>query len=171
MVEGHVCYWTPPSYHAGMPPGTCIQLLDSTRALMTVLLSSSAQAVGMSFCPESPVWLEWKGKTEDAWRAKGQLQGQAASALPQISNLGATHFGDVEKRETTAFDEETDGVTEPLRGSEEGAVLSEAESSYLVSSLQHFYTHACMLPAVDPYPGVRGASASVLEHLFPTILS
>lgn len=112
----------------------------------------------MSFCPESPVWLEWKGKTEDAWRAKGQLQGQVASALPQISNLGATHFSDVEKRETTAFDEETDGVTQPLRASEEGAVLSEAESSYLVRSLHHLYTHLCLLPATDQAAEVRGSS-------------
>ncbi|KAL3148888.1 hypothetical protein ABBQ32_001758 [Trebouxia sp. C0010 RCD-2024] len=95
------------------------------------LLPATMQAVGMSFCPESPVWLEWIGKTEDAWRAKGQLQGQVASALPQVSNLGATHCSDVEKRETTAFVEETEEVTQPLRASEEGAVLSEADSSYL----------------------------------------
>lgn len=99
----------------------------------------------MSFCPESPVWLEWKGKTEDAWRARGQLQGQVASALPQISNLGATHFSDVEKRDTAAFGEAAAGVTEPLRSSEEGGVLSEAESSYLVCLLSNC-THVCLLP-------------------------
>lgn len=113
----------------------------------------------MSFCPESPVWLEWKGKTEEAWRAKGQLQGQVASALPQISNLAATHFSDVEKHETTAFDEETEGVTEPLRASEEGAVLSEAESSYLVSSKPSVHMLACCL-LLTAQPEVRGASPS-----------
>lgn len=99
----------------------------------------------MSFCPESPVWLEWIGKTEDAWRAKGQLQGQVASALPQVSNLGATHCSDVEKRETTAFVEETEEVTQPLRASEEGAVLSEADSSYLVHCAICILTCACCL--------------------------
>ena len=99
----------------------------------------------MSFCPESPVWLEWKGKTEDAWRARGQLQGQVASALPQISNLGATHFSDVEKRDTAAFDEEAEGIAEPLRPSEEGGVLSEAESSYLVCLLSS--CNLCLLAA------------------------
>lgn len=99
----------------------------------------------MSCCPESPVWLEWKGKTEDAWRARGQLQGQVASALPQISNLGATHFSDVEKHDTAAFGEEAEGVTEPLRTSEEGGFLSEAESSYLVCLLSNC-THVCLLP-------------------------
>lgn len=109
----------------------------------------------MSFCPESPVWLEWKGKAEDAWRARGQLQGQVASALPQISNLGATRFSDVEKRDTAAFGEEAEGVTEPLRSSEEGAVLSEAESNYLVWLLSNC-THACLLPGPTQALGVQG---------------
>ena len=113
----------------------CLTSLGSLTHWTTAFCSSLAQAVGMSFCPESPVWLEWKGKTEDAWRARGQLQGQVASALPQISNLGATHFSDVEKHDTAAFAEEAEGVAEPLRPSEEGAVLSEAESSYLVCLL------------------------------------
>ena len=102
--------------------------------LINSVLFLPAQAIGMSFCPESPVWLEWKGKTEEAWRARGQLQGQVPSALPQISNLAATHFSDVEKRETTAFDEEAAGMAEPLRPSDDGGILSEAESSYLVCS-------------------------------------
>ena len=107
-------------------------LLNCTVILSNNLLSLPAQAAGMSFCPESPVWLEWKGKTEEAWRARGQLQGQVPSALPQISNLTATHFSDVEKHETTAFDEEAAGVAEPLRPSDDGGILSEAESSYMV---------------------------------------
>jgi hypothetical protein len=87
----------------------------------------------MSTCPESPIWLEWKGHTKAAWRAKGQLQGQNPPALPQVTNLGATHFGDVEKQETTTFVEEGDGATVPLRGAgEEVFSSSEAGSSHLV---------------------------------------
>lgn len=90
----------------------------------------------MSTCPESPVWLEWKGHTEAAWRAKGQLQGQNPSALPQVTNLGATHFGDVEKQETTTFVEEGDGASVPLRAAgEEVFSSSEAGSSHLVGPL------------------------------------
>ena len=88
----------------------------------------------MSTCPESPIWLEWKGHTEAAWRAKGQLQGQNPPALPQVTNLGATHFCDVEKQETTTFVEEGDGATVPLRGAgEEVFSSSEAGSSHPVS--------------------------------------
>ena len=116
----------------------------------------------MSFCPESPVWLEWKGRTEDAWRARGQLQGQVASVLPQSSNLGATRFTDVEKRDTAVFDEEVEGVTEPLGVSEESGVLSEAESSYLVCSLSNCI-HTCLLPAKKTSTGplARGPGSNL----------
>ncbi|DBB09503.1 TPA: hypothetical protein ACH3X3_008063 [Trebouxia sp. C0006] len=96
------------------------------------LAPATLQAIGMSTCPESPIWLEWKGNTEAAWRAKGQLQGQNPHALPQVTNLGATHFGDVEKQETTTFVEEGDGASVPLRGAaEEVFSSSEAGSSHL----------------------------------------
>ena len=103
----------------------------------------------MIFCPESPVWLDWKGQSEAAWRSKGQLQGQSPPALPQVTNLGATHFGDVEKQETTTFDEEAEGPNVPLRGSraEEVFSSSEAGSSQLVrppwpalTAVHPFYT-------------------------------
>ena len=97
------------------------------------------QAIGMGFCPESPIWLEWKGQIQAAWRAKEQLQGQVPPALPQVTNLNAAHFSDVAKQTTTTFDEEEPGVTAPLRGgpegsggSEDGARSSEAGSSHLV---------------------------------------
>ena len=108
----------------------------------------------MSFCPESPVWLEWKGRSEEAWRARGHLQGQVPSALPQISNLGATHFSDVENRETAAFDEETEEVTEPLRASDEGGLLSEAESSYLVRSFSSLRRFQCPPKALSAHRGI-----------------
>ncbi len=108
----------------------------------------------MSFCPESPIWLEWKGHTEAAWRARGQLQGQVPPVLPQVTNLGATHFGDVEKQETTTFNEEEDGPSAPLRGSDDGMLSSEAGSSHLVRPPWPVFTavqpltysiNACML--------------------------
>lgn len=104
----------------------------------------------MSLCPESPIWLEWKGQTEAAWRSKGQLQGQHPPVLPQVTNLGATHFSDVEKQETTTFNEEEEGATVPLRGSsaEEVFSSSEAGSSQLVrpprpalTAVHPFVTH------------------------------
>lgn len=112
----------------------------------------------MSLCPESPIWLEWKGQTEAAWRSKGQLQGQHPPALPQVTNLGATHFSDVEKQETTTFDEEEEGATVPLRGSsaEEVFSSSEAGSSQLVRppwpALTAVHTHTVKLPVMtDDY--------------------
>ena len=106
----------------------------------------SVQAIGMSFCPESPVWLEWKGHTEAAWAAKGQLQGQAPPALPQVANLSATDFGDVQQQETTAFDEGDRGVTAPLKGLDSEGLLSDAGSSHLVSPCWHVFTSVHLVP-------------------------
>ena len=42
------------------------------------------QAVGIGICPESPVWLEWRGQTQAASKARRRLQGaEAGAANPQ----------------------------------------------------------------------------------------
>ena len=38
------------------------------------------QAFGLGICPESPVWLEWRGQTQAASKARRRLQGTEADA-------------------------------------------------------------------------------------------
>ena len=87
------------------------------------------QAVGLSFCPETPVWLEWKGKPEEGLKAKEALQGAAAQTEPTSISSQSSQ---AEKAELgTGNGDETD-VLQPLRGLPERR-HSEAESSYQVT--------------------------------------
>lgn len=81
---------------------------------------TGVQAVGLSLCPETPVWLEWKGKPEEASAAKDKLQG------PDSSD------NDAEKAEMGTGDESD--VQQPLRGLPERR-HSDAGSSYQVRRL------------------------------------
>lgn len=38
------------------------------------------QAFGLGICPESPVWLEWRGQTQAASKARRRLQGTETGA-------------------------------------------------------------------------------------------
>lgn len=86
---------------------------------------TAVQAVGLSLCPETPVWLEWKGKSEEALKAKERLQGPAATWA-----ANGNHADDADQAET-GIGHDTE-VQQPLRGESERR-HSDGGSSYQVS--------------------------------------
>jgi hypothetical protein len=69
------------------PPSDAFALFDVPRALVAQVAWPSSgladngscavwwleQMAGLAFCPESPVWLEWAGRAEDARKSEVQL--------------------------------------------------------------------------------------------------
>ena len=94
-------------------------------------------------CPETPVWLEWKGRSDEALSAKEKLQGPA-SHTSSVGNDGQAD--EVEKGELGTGNgngDETD-IQQPLRDLPERR-HSEAESSYQVK-----LTHRPVIAFVKP---------------------
>ena len=82
-------------------------------------------------CPETPGWLYWKGRSEEALVAKQKLQGPASQA-PSVRHHGQANEAEKAELGTGNGNGDDTDIRQPLRDLPERR-HSEAESSYQVN--------------------------------------